>query len=289
MMTVVCAARNWPGATDQRVGPAQPRQLIVTIYGLYARAEQDWLSLASLVRLMSDLGVDAQAVRSSVSGLKQRGTLNSVKVGRTAGYALSASALAMLREGDSRIFDGWRATLTDGWLLVVFSVPERERHRRHELRVLLTRLGFGTVSDGVWVAPGHLADETREAILELGLETYVDMFRGVHLAFADLRDQVQRWWDLEVLADQYRQFIEIYGRLQRGKTRQPPADREAFAEYVPMLTAWRRLPYLDPCLPLEVLPVGWAGVKARDLFSELDAQLAKPARNHAMNRIHDML
>ena len=62
---------------------------------------------------MSDLGVDEQAVRSSVLGLKQRGTLNSVKIGRTAGYALSASALAMLREGDSRIFGGRGATLAD--------------------------------------------------------------------------------------------------------------------------------------------------------------------------------
>jgi hypothetical protein len=38
-----------------------------------------------------------------VAGLKQRGTLTSVKVGRRAGYALSASAIAMLREGDSRM------------------------------------------------------------------------------------------------------------------------------------------------------------------------------------------
>ena len=41
---------------------AAPRQLITTLYGLYARAEHDWLSVASLVRLMADLGVDAAAV-----------------------------------------------------------------------------------------------------------------------------------------------------------------------------------------------------------------------------------
>ena len=52
-----------------------PRQLILSLYGLYAREEGNWLSVASLIALMADLGVDSAAVRSSVSRLKQRGVL----------------------------------------------------------------------------------------------------------------------------------------------------------------------------------------------------------------------
>jgi phenylacetic acid degradation operon negative regulatory protein len=59
-------------ADGQRGGP-RPRQLIITIYGLYARDEPNWLSIASLVRLMADLGVESQAVRSSVAGLSAGG------------------------------------------------------------------------------------------------------------------------------------------------------------------------------------------------------------------------
>ena len=77
-----------------------------------------------------------------------------------AGYALSALGRGILAEGDRRIFDRPRARLGDGWLLAVFSVPEPERRRRHTLRSRLTWLGFGTVSAGVWIAPGHLAGET---------------------------------------------------------------------------------------------------------------------------------
>ena len=141
-------------AAQTGLGDAQPRELIVTIYGLYARAEHNWLSVASLVRLMADLGVDGPAVRSSVSRLKRRDTLRSLRLDGAAGYALSPSSLEVLREGDARIFDRRRATLEDGWVLVVFSVPERERDKRHELRTWLTRLGFGTAAPGVWVAPG---------------------------------------------------------------------------------------------------------------------------------------
>ena len=53
------------------------------------------------------------------------------------------------------------------------------------------------------------------------------------------------------------------------------------AAYVPMLTAWRRLPYLDPGIPLDLLPDGWPGEKAAGLFATLDRRLRDPAAKHA--------
>src|SRR3954471_8808169 len=135
---------------------AQPRQLIVTVYGLYSRTEGGWLSVASLIDLLGEVDIDEPAVRSSISRLKRRGILNAVRREGAAGYELSEAALAILREGDERIFRRERATLSDGWLLAVFSVPEAERHKRHVLRTQLVRLGFGTASSGVWIAPAHL-------------------------------------------------------------------------------------------------------------------------------------
>jgi phenylacetic acid degradation operon negative regulatory protein len=275
-----------PTAAQTGPGDAQPRELIVTIYGLYARAEHNWLSVASLVRLMADLGVDGPAVRSSVSRLKRRDTLRSLRLDGAAGYALSPSSLEVLREGDARIFDRRRATREDGWVLVVFSVPERERDKRHELRTWLTRLGFGTAAPGVWVAPGIVADETWEVLTRRGLDTYADMFRGAHLAFADLRGKVGQWWDLDELSAQYAQFIGHFRPLAKRWARKPMPARDAFVEYIPMLTSWRRLPYLDPGLPLDLLPGRWNGVTAGDLFAELNLQLADPARRYALSVVH---
>src|SRR5580704_13787522 len=104
-----------PARSGARTIEVQPRQLIVTVYGLYARAEQDWLSVSSLVHLMADLGVDEPAVRSSVSRLKRRNVLQSQRHERTAGYVLSPDSLAILQEGDARIFERRRATIDDGW------------------------------------------------------------------------------------------------------------------------------------------------------------------------------
>jgi phenylacetic acid degradation operon negative regulatory protein len=261
----------------------QPRALIVTIYGLYAREAGGWLSVASLIRLLAELGVDEPAVRSSVSRLKQRGVLEPRRTGGAAGYALSRRGLAILAEGDERIFGRPRARLADGWVLAVFSVPERERRRRHELRSRLTWLGFGTVSAGVWIAPAHLAEQTAGVLERGGLSCYVTLFHADYQAFGDLRDKVGRWWDLGRLNQLYQAFLDAAAPVL-ACCAQPgaPANGEAFAGYVRALTAWRRLPFLDPGLPAELLPPGWNGLRADQVFATLRDRLAAPALAHVL-------
>jgi phenylacetic acid degradation operon negative regulatory protein len=275
-------------ATDaELLAEAQPRQLIVTIYGLYAREEPNWLPIASVVRLMADLGVDGQAVRSSISRLKRRGTLRSLRIDGTAGYALSPATLQVMRAGDRRIFEQRRASVADGWVQVVFTVPEAERGKRHELRTRLTRLGFGPVAPGVWLAPGALADEVSDVLERQQLAGYVDIFRGQYLGYAELAGRVRDWWDLDELAGNYAQFVSHYRPLGRRLARSAPNGPDAFADYVRMLTAWRRLRYLDPGLPPEVLPARWNGDVASRLFGELSAVLRPAAHRHAMRVIHE--
>jgi phenylacetic acid degradation operon negative regulatory protein len=273
-----------PETDDTGVAPraAQPRHLIVTVYGLYARSDGGWLSVATLIGLLSALGVDEPAVRSSISRLKRRGILVAQRHGGAAGYELSDDALAILREGDERIFRRERATLADGWMLAVFSVPETERHKRHILRSRLTRLGFGTAAPGVWIAPAHLHDATADMLRRLALDSYADLFRGDHLAFGDLAAKVRGWWDLDELERHYREFLDAH---TPGTGDEAATGREAFAAYVRVLTDWRRLPYLDPGLPEELLPDGWIGIRAAEVFFTLKARLEEPARAYVMTTI----
>ncbi|MGW5649329.1 PaaX family transcriptional regulator [Saccharopolyspora sp. NPDC003752] len=259
----------------------QPRQLIVTLYGLYAREAGGWLSVASLVRLLADLGVDEPAVRSSISRLKRRGILLAERRGGAAGYELSGAALEILREGDERIFRRERATLSDGWVLAVFSVPESERQKRHVLRTQLTRLGFGTAAPGVWIAPADLRDAASSVLQRYELAGYADLFHAEHLAFGDLRAKVAQWWDLEQLQELYGEFIGVHQPvLRRWRRRRSPRGPEAFADYVRVLTDWRRLPYLDPGLPAELLPKDWNGTVAAEVFFELKSLLERQAHDH---------
>jgi phenylacetic acid degradation operon negative regulatory protein len=273
----VATETDEPGA-DATARSARLRHLIITVYGLYARHDGGWLSVATLIRLLADLGIDEPAVRSAISRLKRRGILQSRRHDGAAGYQLSAEALAILREGDARIFRRGRATPADGWVLAVFSVPESERHRRHVLRSELTRLGFGMVAPGVWIVPAHPRDTTAETLRRLELDAYADLFRADHLAFGDPAAKVRQWWDLDELERHYESFIRAHEPALRALGSGPAGGPEAFAGYVRVLTDWRRLPYLDPGLPAELLPDGWVGIRAAELFFALRALLEEPAR-----------
>ena len=281
-MTVV------PESTELDAGrAAQPRQLIVSVYGVYHRSEGGWLSVAALIGLLAVVGVDEPAVRSSISRLKRRGILDAVRHDATAGYELSGTALDILREGDERIFRRDRATLADGWLLAVFSVPEAERHKRHVLRTQLARLGFGTAASGVWIAPAHLHQVTAETLTRLGLSAYADLFRAEHLAFGDPAGKVREWWDLDQLDELYTAFLDEHAPvLERWRRRRTTPGDEAFADYIRVLTGWRRMPYLDPGLPAELLPAGWSGIRAAEVFFTLHERLEAPARAYLLETLN---
>lgn len=265
----------------------------MTVYGLYSRTEGGWLSVATLIGLLAELGIEAPAVRSSISRLKRRGLLRAERRNGSAGYALSDEGLSVLREGDRRIFRRDRATPADGWLLAVFSVPESERSKRHLMRSGLTRLGFGTASAGVYIAPAHLYDATAEMLRRLELDGYADLFRADHLAFGPLDEKVREWWDLDQLELLYGEFVRKHAgvpdRLPAGGeghdgTGSGAAERDAFVDYVRVLTDWRQLPYLDPGLPAELLPDDWVGIRAAELFFTLQSRLENDARAYVASR-----
>ncbi len=91
------------GSAAPRLTPRH-QQLIVTIYGLYGRSNGGALPVSVLISMLDDLGVESSGVRSSVSRLKRRGVLESVKQGGVAAYRLAPNQEDVFQEGDRRIF-----------------------------------------------------------------------------------------------------------------------------------------------------------------------------------------
>lgn len=286
-----------PQAASDVVRPRH-QQLIMTIYGLYAREEGGALPVAALIRLLGDLGIEQAGVRSSVSRMKRRGILESRKDGATAQYALSPLSLEIIVEGDARIYSPKRADVADRWLLIVFSIPETERGKRHTLRSQLTHMGFGAVAPGVWIAPAALYSETSNRLVRLGLAPYVELFSVDNLTPAQMAAKVDDWWDLPSLDALYQGFVEQYASMRDawlsriGANAAMPTHersdvcRQAFIDYVYMFTQWRRMPFLDPGLPLELLPERWSGVLAEKVFSDIHLAIGPLAHEYVHGIIH---
>ena len=98
------------------------------------------------------------------------------------------------------------------------------------------------------------------------------------LAFAPAAERVPQWWDLARLSGLYDEFLASYGPVLAAYRRREGGggnldEAQAFADYVTALTDWRRLPYLEPGLPADVLPAGWNGLRAAETFFELRGRL----------------
>ncbi len=257
---------------------------IITLFGLYARPAGKAITVATIVRLMAELDAEPSSVRSSISRLKKKGVLVSEKTKVGNSYALFADLEPHMQAGDERIYSAYCATMADPWLLVSFSVPESERKNRHKIRTGLARMGFGAVTAGLYIAPARLQDEVTEYIREHELWGYVDLFVCESSLYMDIEKKVSQWWNLDSLAAEYQGFIDSYqpiisqwqDTVRTGKA----TPQAAFKLYIPMMTQWRRLPFLDPGLPPELLPKHWAGTAARHLFNDLDQQLRSLSKQY---------
>src|SRR6266545_2434926 len=113
-------------------------------------------------------------------------------------------------------------------------------------------------------------------------ERDVHVFDGTYGGFEELERLVRRCWDLDGLRAMYRDFLSEFEPVRkRWAAGSPDLDElTAFLDYTSVLDRWRRFPYLDPGLPVELLPAGWEGRAAADLFFELRERLELPAARH---------
>lgn len=262
-------------------GQPRTRQLIVTLFGLYGRDSGGVLPVAALVRMLGELGVAAAPVRSSISRLKKNGVLQSQTAEGAPAYRLAPELAEVFDEGDARIFGPRPPRAAGRWLLVAFTVPESQRNLRHLIRSALAGVGCGQVTPGLWIARADAEPSLRQQLERIGAMSYVEMFLADQQRPEQMAQKVTRWWDLASLDAGYAAFNEAFAPVIDRWDCCAGSDWEAFAEYVPLLTRWRRFPYLDPGLPVELLPAGWNGIRAEETFDALHQRLSAPARRAA--------
>ena len=119
-----------------------------------------------------------------------------------------------------------------------------------------------------------------------GLAGYVELFRGAHLAFGDVRDTVARWWDLDALHARYAEFLDRHEPVRAaGRAGGGSAPAQAFADYVGCSPTGGGCPTPTRVCRWTCCPPDWNGARAADLFAELRGRLAGPAHEHARRLI----
>ena len=258
------------------------QDMVFTLYGDYIRYRGGEAWIGSLIRLLRPIGLSGQAARSTLSRMTRKGWLKTRSAGRYSFYSLTPKATQLLEEGAQRLFQP-RADPWDGrWHLLVYSIPEAKRHLRRKLLRRLHWLGFGALNHATLISPRDMHDEVGQVVNALNMHPYVELFAAEHRDFTSDAEIVTRCWNLKRLRRYHAALIARYeplyeqdmARSKAGRHLQPEA---CFVRRFKLIEEVLSSPYVDPNLPLELLPPDWLGGRATQLFQEYHEMLVGEA------------
>ncbi|WP_116046740.1 PaaX family transcriptional regulator [Amycolatopsis palatopharyngis] len=264
--------------TDARA----PQELIVTMLGSYVRPRAERSVWAGgLVALLGELGYSEGAARIALARLVHRELLHRRKDGRRVHYTLTDRAIALLDDGDRRIFTlGRQRTEPGEWTLLWHNVPEDRRRERERLVRRLRFLGFGTLGDGTWLTPHDREAEVVALLEELGIDGHAGLLRGRLTGSLDPATVIHRAWNLDELGRRYTEFVRRFRGAATGRDAGALEEPAAFGIRTTLVHLFRQFPMLDPELPHDLVAPPRNRDEAVRLFDDLYATLAEPAQRH---------
>ncbi|HYH31176.1 MAG TPA: PaaX family transcriptional regulator C-terminal domain-containing protein [Pseudonocardia sp.] len=261
----------------RELGATSARSLLLTVLGEFVLPRDDAVWTQVLIDVLGRLGVEAKSARQALARTAAEGLLTSDRAGRRVRWSLSTQGRRLLSDGAERIYGfGAAARPWDGrWLVLLVSVPEARRQLRHRLRTRLAWAGLGSPAPGVWLTPDPgKQGEVADVIADLGLAAVTSSFVGPFGGIGTPRQVVEQAWDLAEVEAAYEEFLDTFADAA------PAESGEVLTHQIHLVHAWRRFPFLDPKLPAELLPDGWAGARAAALFEALHARWDEEAQGY---------
>lgn len=259
-----------------------PQDLVLTLLGAQLRSREDqrvWSG--GMVGLLGEFGFSPGAARIALARMVHRGLLARHRSGRLVSYTLTRRAVAILVEGDLRIFSlGRRPTPATTWTVLWQAVPEQRRAARERLVRRLRFLGFGSLRDGTWIAPHDREREVAALLAELDVTRYVGVLLGRPATMVAFHPVLNRIWDLVDLSTRYRAFVAEFAGYADPLRRAELDDRHALVLRIRLVHLFRQFPSLDPELPIDLVDPPAGRSDAVELFHTLYPALAEPAGRH---------
>jgi phenylacetic acid degradation operon negative regulatory protein len=251
--------------------------LVVLGDWLAPRAETFWLG--GLLELLTAAGFPPRTGRTAVQRMAADGWFTVERRGRRSLYTLTDFGRRELAHGDLRVFESPPPPWEGSWHLVTYSLPDRARVERDGLRKALVWLGFGQLHPGMWICPHDRRDELAATVHDLNVTSFVTMFRRAQLD-GEPNDIVARAWDLTGIDASYRRFLRSWKRRITTWEHAQLSSRDAFVARFRLHHDFLSILRHDPNLPVELLPAGWNGTEARQLFARARQLSAGAAGAH---------
>jgi phenylacetic acid degradation operon negative regulatory protein len=277
---------QWTGEL-LRDRPVRANSLIITIYGDSIAPHGGSVWLGSFIKLVRPLGINDRLVRTSVFRLSKDSWLTSEHIGRRSYYGLTATGRRRFEHAYRRIYFQPKVHWEGDWQIVLTAGSDLTPAQRDDVRKELQWEGFGLIAPGVLAHPSANLDPLLDILQSNGAQDKVVVMRGKSLgalANKPTRELVRDCWNLELISQDYRRFIERFRPALRAlKSARELDPEQCFVVRTLLMHEFRRTLLRDPQLPDQLLPHDWPGNAARQLCLELYVLTHKEAENHLMS------
>jgi phenylacetic acid degradation operon negative regulatory protein len=260
--------------------PMKPRSLVWDLFGDHLRyIDGGKVQMRAVTELLGVLGVGESTCRVALARMRKEGWFSTDRDGRKTIYGLTPRSLRLLDEGRTRIFDRGTGGWDGAWRMVIYAVPEQSRAERDRARRTLGWHGFGPLAAATWISPHPRLDTVSEALAGLAAAR-IDLFESRSRGQADDRELAERCWDLDGLARDYAGLVAGYRRLPPPGELAALPGPDALRRQVELVSSYRDMPFRDPDLPDGLLPDGWPGRPAHEMFLAAHSALHGPADSY---------
>ena len=215
-----------------------------------------------------------RAFQASISRLQKKGLIVTPHTDGTLPH------LKLTPEGEARLppyyapHHYWSKKWNQWWYVLMFDVPEKERHYRNMLRSFLKMLRFGCLQKSVWVSPWDVRPEYDDLDRAAAVDSIAFLFEARTVLGHGNQTVVQEAWNFERLNEIQSRYLTFADknsdRLLHGKF----SDAELLQLLRIDNSAFTQAMSTDPLLPAELHPKNYLGSDVFTLHQSLTRQIA---------------
>jgi phenylacetic acid degradation operon negative regulatory protein len=180
----------------------------------------------------------------------------------------------------------WNTRWNGIWYMLIFDVPEKERHYRDTLRGFLKRLRMGCLQKSVWVTPRDIRPEYDDLEQAANVHAISYLLESRTVLHRETSEIVENSWDFDRLQQLHGRYLSVFGKnlllLDELDHDEAALMDLLYAEAEAYVQCMRP----DPLLPNELLPAEYLGKQVFQLHQQLRTTVAHTLL-HLTSNTHD--
>lgn len=222
------------------------------------------------------------AYRSAMSRLKKAGLL--VKADTTGHLPqlrltpLAKERIPVYHRPDTLWDTHWRGI----WYMLIFDVPEKERHYRDTLRGFLKRLRMGCLQKSVWITPRDIRPEYDDLEQAANVHAISYLLESRTVLHRETAEIVENSWNFDGLQELHERYLSVFGENIK-LLKEVDHDADALMNLLYQeAEAYVQCMRPDPLLPNELLPKEYLGKKVYKLHNQVRKTIADALLNNCI-------